>query len=111
VLSDAAFELAHAIAASKRKSLGQVVSDLILRPQGAERGLSQPNYLGIVTFSGPNPITPEMVKEFLDKESRCGSRAVSRNGVTMCSSARYFSLWVYDPIGASRYRPTMSKSF
>jgi hypothetical protein len=68
VLSDAAYEVAHAIAVSKRKSLGEIVSDLILLPQGAGSGQAQPNHLGIVTFSGPSPITPEMVKEFLDEE-------------------------------------------
>lgn len=67
VLSDAAYEVARAIAASKRKSLGEVVSDLILRPQGAGSGLAQPNDLGIVTFSAARPITPEMVKEILDE--------------------------------------------
>ena len=68
VLTDAAYEVAHAIAASRRKSLGEVVSELILRPQVAGSGLAQPNYLGIVTFSAPSTITPEMVKEFLDEE-------------------------------------------
>ncbi len=68
VLSDSAYELARSIAHAERRSLGDVISDLILHPKQASGRLNSPNELGIRTFNSREPLTTDRVGEILDDE-------------------------------------------
>ena len=65
VLSDAAYEVARWLAHSQRRTLGEVVSELILESKASTHKLGGPNELGIYTFSTQEPLTVEGVRELL----------------------------------------------
>jgi len=68
VLSEAAYEVARSLAHSQHRTMGEVVSEMILRPSATGDRLSGPNALGFYTFASPYPLTVESVKDLLSDE-------------------------------------------
>jgi hypothetical protein len=68
VLTDAAYEMARSLAYAQHRTLGEVVSELILKPKTSAEKLGGPNALGFYTFSTQEPLTVNAVRDLLDDE-------------------------------------------
>ena len=69
-LRDGTYELATSIARSKNMSLGDFLSDLVLREAAHPGGTNEIsiNSYGLPTVHGDRPLTPEMVKTLLQED-------------------------------------------
>ena len=70
-LNDDVLELARDLAIRQRKSLGEVVSNLIRQAAGSySKPLSERNGIPLFPVSqSARPVTPEMIKKLLDESS------------------------------------------
>jgi len=69
-LRDDAYEVATSIARSKNKSLGDFLSDLVLREAAHPGGTNEIsiNSYGLPTVQGDRPLAPDMVKALLEED-------------------------------------------